>query len=307
MRMSNRVSWEDHHGEVIDNVDEFDIIDCRTCEFKHIVPIPTEDELEEVYRQEYYAQEKPLYLERHLEDLDWWELVYKERYEQLEEHLPADSRRILDIGSGLGFFLEFGDTRGWSGLGIEPAEEAANHAQELGVDVVQEFFDEELSHTLGTFDVVHMAEILEHVPDPTRALQLARGLLDRGGLVSVIVPNDYNPFQETLRTECGYDPWWVAPPHHINYFDFESLGQLLDHTGFRVIHRTTSFPMSLFLLMGDNYVGDEALGRRCHSKRKEFEKNLDAAGLNSLKRAAYGSLAELGIGREVVLIGEKKK
>ena len=33
--------------------------------------------------------------------------------------------------------------------------------------------------------------------------------------------NEYNPFQIALRDNCGYEPWWLSPPHHINYFNFE--------------------------------------------------------------------------------------
>ena len=35
-------------------------------------------------------------------------------------------------------------------------------------------------------------------------------------------------------TAAGRDDWWVAPPHHLNYFDFESLTGLLDAAGLHV-------------------------------------------------------------------------
>ena len=54
----------------MDSVNGFDIIECASCGFKHIVPIPSFEELQEIYREEYYSQEKPVYLERHREDLD---------------------------------------------------------------------------------------------------------------------------------------------------------------------------------------------------------------------------------------------
>jgi hypothetical protein len=72
-----------------------------------------------------------------------------------------------------------------------------------------------------------------------------------------------------------------------------------------VIHRETTFPIDLFLLMGDNYIGDDALGRECHGRRKNLEHNLALAGLSGLKRDLYKAMAGLGIGREVVLIARK--
>ena len=57
--------------------------------------------------------------------------------------------------------------------------------------------------------------------------------------------------------------------------------------------------------MGDDYIGNDALGRLCHGKRKTFERNLHSAGLGSLKRELYRQLGKLGIGREVVAIARR--
>ena len=304
--MNKIKKWQNHTGVVLDSVKGFDVIECETCGFKHIVPIPTAEEMEEVYREEYYSIEKPLYLERTKEDLDWWNLVYSERYDTFEEYLQPDRRRILDIGSGPGAFLLHGKQRGWQTLGIEPSRQAVDYSRKLGLEIVEDFLTEETANKLGKFDVVHMSEVLEHIPDPKSMLQLARHLLTKGGLVCVVVPNDYNPFQYALRMSCGYEPWWVAPPHHIIYFDFESLNRLLEISGFEVLIREATFPIDMFLLMGDNYVGNDKLGQQCHSKRKMFEYNLNESGLSHVKSQLYRALAQFGIGREVVLFGKKE-
>ena len=67
----------------------------------------------------------------------------------------------------------------------------------------------------------------------------------------------------------------------------------------------TTFPMELFLLMGDNYIGDKVLGRKCHSKRKMLELTLQNAGLNHIKRQIYQNLADIGLGREIVAYAKK--
>jgi len=304
--MAEMREWQNHRGLVLGSVKGFDLIECEKCKFKHIVPIPTPVELEAVYRQEYYSAEKPLYLERVREDLEWWNLVYSERYDTFEDLLPPHRRRILDVGSGPGFFLLHGKQRGWQTLGIEPSAQAAAHSRELGLEIVEDFLTEQTAKQLGTFDVVHMSEVLEHIADPKEMLQIARSLLAPEGLVCVVVPNDYNPFQYTLRTVCGYEPWWVAPPHHINYFDFDSLSRLLTISGFKVVLREATFPIDVFLLMGDNYVGNDALGRQCHAKRKVLERNLSEAGMTDLKRRLYQAFASIGIGREVQIIAQKE-
>jgi hypothetical protein len=94
----------------------------------------------------------------------------------------------------------------------------------------------------------------------------------------------------------------VAPPHHINYFDFDSLTRLLTASGFEVVVREATFPIDIFLLMGDDYVGNDELGRQSHARRKAFELTLAAAGLGGLRRALYRELAKLDLGREVLIV-----
>src|SRR6266545_3697491 len=137
--ISERKQWHDHAGLVLDYANEFSVIECESCGFKHIVPIPTKDELAKIYRQDYYSREKPMYLERVTEDLEWWNIVYSERYDTFEENLPGQRRRILDVGSGPGFFLLHGKSRGWQPLGIEPSVQAAAHARGLGLEIVEDF------------------------------------------------------------------------------------------------------------------------------------------------------------------------
>jgi len=295
--------WQDHYGTVIDSVDGYDVINCTLCEFKHIAPIPVPAEQQALYTHEYYSVQKPEYLNRHREDREWWDLTYGDRYDTFEKMLPPDRRKILDIGSGPGFFLLHGKERGWQTIGIEPSTKAAAHSRDLGLEIMEGFLTTETASQLGEFDVVHMSEVIEHLPDPREMVSLVRRLLTPGGIAYVTAPNDYNPFQEALRKACGYQPWWVAPPYHINYFDFDSLSQLLSSCGFEVVLRETSFPIDMFLLMGDNYVGNDALGRQLHGKRKTLEHNLALAGMSDVKLTLYRAFASSGLGRHAQVVG----
>lgn len=298
--------WQGHEGPVLISANGFDVIDCAPCGFKHIVAIPTEQELERSYRHDYYTQEKPLYIERYREDLDWWNVVYSRRYEILEQHLPGSRRRLLDIGSGPGFFLLNGKQRGWSVKGIEPSLQAAEHSRELGLDIENAFYSEQTASHLGAFDAINMSAVLEHIPNPGALLALVQRQLSAKGILVIVVPNDFNPFQIALRDHLGFKPWWVAPPHHVNYFDFASLSRLVERHGFEVVHEEATFPIDMFLLMGDNYVGNDALGRTCHSKRMSFEKALTHGGFGNVLAGLYTALAQQGLGREVVLFARKR-
>lgn len=303
--MSQFIEWNEHQGNVFDSVNDFEIIDCQKCGFKHTVPIPKPEELDKVYREEYYSKEKPLLLEQQKEDLDWWNIAFSERYDTFESFLPEDRRRILDIGSGPGFFLYHGLQRGWQTLGIEPSTQAVVHSRNLGLEIVENFLNHETAPQLGTFDVVHLSEVLEHLPDPITMVRHAYKLLHPEGIICIVVPNDYNPFQLALRKSCGFEPWWLAPPHHVNYFDFDSLNELLLKEGFEITLSEATFPIDMFLLMGDNYLGNNELGRACHNKRKTFEQNLKKAGLSPMKRQLYQALASQGLGRKIILFGKK--
>jgi SAM-dependent methyltransferase len=297
--------WHGHSGELVETRNGFDVIACASCGFKHAVPIPSSAELDALYRQDYYSREKPLYLERARADLDWWNLVYADRYDSFEQLLPAGRRRVLDVGCGPGFFLLHGAQRGWRGLGIEPSRQAAAHGRGLGLEIVEQPLTAQLGNGLGAFDVVHLSEVLEHLPDPSEMIRLSHRLLAPGGVLCVVVPNDFNPFQRALAASLGYEPWWVVPPHHLNYFDRASLTRLFERHGFAIEVAEATFPIDLFLMMGERYVGDDALGRQCHRRRMELEKNLARSGLGELKRRLYRQLLELDLGREIVLIGRR--
>lgn len=306
MKRKDSYSWQSHVGEYHASKSGFDIISCETCRFMHAIPIPTEEELKKFYENHFYTDEKPLYFTQYEEDLEWWNFSYQERYDLFEKILSPNRRRILDVGSGPGYFLLQGKGRGWETLGVEPSLVATNYSRELGITVINSAFTDEMAKTLGTFDVINFGEVLEHVPHPEKTLKAAYSLLSPGGLLCVIVPNDYNPFQRALTKIDEFKPWWVAPPVHLNYFNFETLSNLFDRCGFCEVDRESTFPIDIFLLMGENYIANDAVGKSCHIKRKTLEKNLFKAGCNDLKRELYKAFAQLGIGREIQMIGKKK-
>ena len=72
--------------------------------YKHILPIPSDDDLEKIYSDEYYTEIKPEYIKVE-EDLKWWNINYDERYNVFESELGKKGD-VLDIGSGTGHFLK---------------------------------------------------------------------------------------------------------------------------------------------------------------------------------------------------------
>lgn len=291
-----------HDGPLIVSVDGRDVIDCQACGFRHIHPLFTDEELKKFYDAEFYQNERPDYFRHAEEDKEWWMLRYHHYYETLEAHAPG--RRLLDIGSGPGYFLEAGRERGWEVLGFEASSVAADYTKARGIPVINDFFTAGKVKDLGEFDVVSLALVLEHLRDPVALIEEAVEVLAPGGLLLVISPNDFNPLQMVLWKHMGFAPWWVVPQHHLNYFDPSSAHAFFQARGLDVVHQETSYPMELFLLSGRNYVGNGALGRECHKERKAFETALFRHD-KALMRALAKSWSDQGIGREFVILGRK--
>lgn len=291
-----------HYGPIVVAVDGYDVIDCKACGFRHIDPLFDEDELKKFYDGQFYENERADYFTKAEEDKEWWMLRYRHYYEMLELHTPG--RRILDIGSGPGYFLEAGAKRGWEVLGFEPSRLACDYTQARGLKVEHGFFSAAAARDHGTFDAISLSMVLEHVRDPIRLIEEARSLLVPGGLLLLVSPNDFNPLQVSLWKTMGFRPWWVNPKHHLNYFNLESGRRFLAARRFDILHQETSYPLENFLIAGRNYIEKPELGRACHLERKAFESALFTRD-PALMRDTAAAWAGQGIGREFILLGRK--
>jgi len=305
--MNEIKKWKNHAGAVLDSVNDFDVIECEACGFAHVIPLRDEKQHTQFYEEEFY-QGKENYIATHTQDLEWWTIEHNEKYDFFDQQLNENStKKILDIGSGPGYFLKVGKDRGWDVTGIEPGKPAYQFStEELGLNIFNELFSTKNYKSFGKFDAIHMNNVLEHIPDPQQFLKYTYEILESEGLICITVPNDYNPLQKIVVTYLKKDPWWVVPEEHVNYFNCESLSRLMEGVGFKIIYTTSSFPLELFLLMGEDYIGNNKIGREIHNKRKKFDKAMAETNNTNLKRRIYNKLSELGLGREITIIGKKQ-
>lgn len=296
-----------HDGAVLERVGDHSVVDCSSCGYAHVVPMPSADDLKNLYREKFYGEDKTAYFVRQEQDIEWWNMVYAERYETIERLLaPGSGRRILDVGCSGGWFLESGRARGWKTLGIELGRQAVEYARKKGLEVLDSDVNDLDLPKLGPFDAIHSSFVFEHLPEPAGLLRRLVGALAPGGVLVTDVPNDFNPLQIAARRTLGSAPYWVAPDHHLNYFTPDSLKKLFDGAGLESVEMEGTFPLEMFLLMGDNYIGNDSVGRPLHGKRKRFELALRAQGLSDLKRELYRFLISKRLGREIVLYGRKR-
>jgi SAM-dependent methyltransferase len=137
----------------------------------------------------------------------------------------VDGGRLLDVGCGHGLLLDEARSRGYETVGLELSRAAARHAREaLGLDVrevpVEDFADDE------GFDVVVLADVLEHLDDPVGAVQRCAELLRAGGALCVVTPD---PSSVTAR--LAGRRWWGFVPAHACLLPRATLRELLAARG----------------------------------------------------------------------------
>jgi MPBQ/MSBQ methyltransferase len=132
-----------------------------------------------------------------------------------------DARRVLDVGSGYGSFVLLGRASGIDARGVDLADfelrvARRRLARERPTDDPDEVYVHgsalDLPFESGSFDVVTLWNVLEHVPDHRRALVEAARVLRPGGGLFVIAPN-YAAFRREAHYHVPWPPLlpkWIA-------------------------------------------------------------------------------------------------
>ena len=102
------------------------------------------------------------------------------------------------------------------------------------------------------------------------------------------------------------NPWWVLVPEHLNYFDKASSERIAQSHGFSIENATSTFPIDIFLLMGDNYISEKKLGPEVHSKIVKFENAVLNSNKKNLLEDMYKKFYEIGIGRQLEIIASNR-
>lgn len=288
-----------HFGKVIisPNPSTPMIMDCKGCGFRHISPLPTQEQLNKLYSTEYFNEIKPNFGKEHEIDKQWWRSLFKDIFDTVESYLDKRQRRVLDVGAGYLGFCQYGIKRKWDVVGLDPSLQSYKRSQELNIPFYRGNYDENCLH-LGIFDVIHAYEVLEHIGEPITFIKQAHRQLEREGILVITSPNEFNLFQEAGDTNH------FITKEHINYFTIESLSRLLEDNGLDILEIKTSFPMELFLMMGIDYIGHDRTGRKVHNYRKKFELNMRKA-LPELFRDWSQFWTDRGLGRDITIYARK--
>ena len=171
---------------------------------------------------------------------------------QLTRERPlAAGARVLDVGASSGAWLEVAARAGAKASGIEIGAGVAARGRERGLDLRTGTLAEALPGFEGErFDLISFWDVLEHVRDPRRELQLAREALAPGGVVAATFPNVEGLYPRlTYRLLARRTGIWEYPELPVHLYDFApaTARLLFERAGLEVESlRTFATPYSFY-------------------------------------------------------------
>lgn len=288
------------------------VVNCEKCGYWHVYPMPSEEELRDFYDVKY---DETLSDDRTMTDKirdsdGFYAIQYEDRLRHIMKVFPPYlPKTVIDIGAGYGDFLKFMKDKRWDTSGLEPSKYMYEQLIDTKTINIKSSGINEISKLgFAPASLVTLNNVLEHLREPRMVIEdIKKYLLLPGGILSVIVPNDFNSLQKllmltVLKKDLRKHYFWVSPPEHLNYWSIESLKRFLLKCGFEILYCTVDFPIELFALMGEDYISMPEVGRRAHLRRVQLEKHIYDAKYSIFKDEMFESFARIGIGRDVQIL-----
>jgi SAM-dependent methyltransferase len=210
----------------------FFVVECRKCRMIRLFPQPSPLELPDYYPPGYWFQPESTAADR----LEHWyrRFVLRDHLHFVERALRESEAQgiVVDVGCGGGLFLQMLAERGRDRVvGVDFSLDAANLAwRRASVPAVCATLSY-APFAPGSCAAITMFHVLEHLFDPARYLDAARGLLCPDGRLIVQVPNAAC-WQFLLLGERWNG---IDVPRHLVNFRLRDLDALLDACGFEIL------------------------------------------------------------------------
>jgi SAM-dependent methyltransferase len=218
--------------------ERFEIARCATCGLARLFPTPQANQLARFYPSNYWFDPQEDAASRWAERyrrLVLWDHV---RFVMQAFRNAGGAGLLLDVGCGGGLLPAMLIERGIQAMGLDSSTEACSIATRrhgvpaVTADLMNSPFPS------GSFSLITLFHVLEHVPDPGAYLHAASDLLRADGRIVVQVPNlDSWQFWLLGSSWNGLDI-----PRHLTDFRSEDLVFLLEKHGFEVV-RTKHFSL----------------------------------------------------------------
>lgn len=176
--------------------------------------------------------------------------MLKSKRKKIEHYIDRPGK-LLDYGTGTGYFSNEMKQAGWQVTAIEKDNRARQFAK---AKFNLEVWDETALSALhdNTFDVITLWHVLEHIENLHEVLDHLYRLLNDGLLV-LALPN------HTSFDAKHYKDSWAAfdVPRHLWHFSPDTLSELLEKHGFR-IEKIHPMPLDAFYvsILSEKYKGN---------------------------------------------------
>ena len=207
---------------------EFGLKSCNSCGFKITENVEDEEGIEKYYQSEEYVSHSNTsagIINKVYHFVRKWMLARKRKL--VENSNGGIKGKILDVGTGTGFFMNEMKTQGWQVTGTEKNNQAREFSKtEFGIDI---YSTEELFLlNQESFDIITLWHVLEHIHRIEDNFTAFHKLLKPEGKLIIAVPN-HSSFDAQ-----HYREYWAAydVPRHIWHFAPNQLKQMGNKYGF---------------------------------------------------------------------------
>lgn len=180
---------------------------------------------------------------------------------EVRPFIPADCKRILEIGCAEGGFMAGlkQERAGLYAVGVEPFPEAASKAVGVFDRVVQAPVEQALDQLAdeAPFDCFVANDVLEHLVDPWNVLRRAAQRLAPHGCVVASLPNIRHwPTLNALFLDGRWDytEMGILDRTHLRFFTQKSVPELFERAGLQLTGcfgvNATELPWKIRLLNG---------------------------------------------------------
>lgn len=236
------VACQHHHSKVLFGMDGYSIIECADCGLRKSSPVPSPEQIENVYGKNFYSKEECARFSPVLEIIIRLFRVLR-AFELSYFYHPE---RILDVGCGRGLMLYYLKKyfKATYVVGTQFSPAVINHARKkYGLELKRGRLQENAETIKGQLDCISFWHVLEHIDDVDGDIELSRVLLRNNGLLLVEVPNSESFSQRLLK--ASWMGWDI--PNHLTHFTPTSLSNLLKRHNFKIIKKNYfSFEYSIF-------------------------------------------------------------
>ena len=153
------------------------------------------------------------------------------------QYSARPGEKMLDVGCGSGLSLLEAKAMGVDAWGVEADPNAQRFADQLGLRIHQGGL-QDVPFADTSFDLVVLNQVIEHIPEPDKALQIIRQRLAADGRVVLVFPN-----VNSLWCKLSGLRWinWHIP-YHLHHFTLETFTRMAERCDFRVVRSRTITP-----------------------------------------------------------------